>query len=91
MLRRACAGLVALLALALAPSAFAATFTVSSNQDSGAGTLRQAILDANGSPGVDTIDFNLTFSNSVITPTTSLPPITGQVMIDGSTPGSASA
>ena len=39
MLRRACAGVVALCALALAPSAFAATFTVGSNQDSGAGTL----------------------------------------------------
>ena len=32
---------------------------------------------------VNTIDFNLTLSNSVITPATSLPPITGQVTIDG--------
>ena len=33
------------------------TFTVTSTADSGAGTLRQAILDANGSLGTDTIDF----------------------------------
>ena len=37
-------------------SAHAATFTVSSAKDSGAGTLRQAILDANATPGADLID-----------------------------------
>src|ERR1043165_6425721 len=35
------------------------TFTVTSTNDSGAGTLRQAILDANGNPGADTIAFNI--------------------------------
>ena len=87
MLRRATAGLVVLLALACAPSAFAATFTVTTNADSGVGSLRQAILDANGSPGVDVIDFNLTFSNSTITPVTSLPPVSGEVTFDGSAGG----
>jgi predicted outer membrane repeat protein len=40
-----------------ATAAGAATFTVSTNADSGAGSLRQAILDANAAGGRDTIDF----------------------------------
>ena len=89
MLRRGCAGLVALLALALAPSALAATFTVTTNGTSGPGSLRQAILDSNltGPGTVNTIQFALTFSNSVITLQTSLPPITGQVIVDGAAGG----
>ena len=38
---------------------FAATFTVTTTADSGPGSLRQAILDANASPGADTIVFNI--------------------------------
>ena len=46
------------LALALvAASVGAATFTVTNTNDSGAGSLRQAILSANGTPGLDTIQF----------------------------------
>ena len=61
--RRACAGtvpVVAVLAAAsvLAPSAGAATFTVSSTADSGGGSLRQAVLDANASGTDDTIAFS---------------------------------
>ena len=41
---------------ALAP---AATFTVINTNDSGTGSLRQALLDANGNPGLDTIAFNI--------------------------------
>ena len=37
----------------------AATFTVINTNDSGAGSLRQAILDANASAGLDDIDFNI--------------------------------
>ena len=37
----------------------AATFTVTNTNDSGAGSLRQAILDANANPGLDTIAFNI--------------------------------
>ncbi len=37
----------------------AATFTVTNTNDSGPGSLRQAILDANASPGADTIAFNI--------------------------------
>src|SRR5262245_7221234 len=36
------------------------TFTVLNLADSGAGSLRQAILDANGTPGDDTITFSVT-------------------------------
>lgn len=52
---------VAVLALALGGSlvgaapAFAATFDVTSPADSGPGSLRQAVLDANGSDGTDVI------------------------------------
>jgi streptogramin lyase len=35
------------------------TFTVTNNLDSGPGTLRQAILDANSQPGPNTINFNI--------------------------------
>lgn len=52
----------ALAALALAVGACptdggAATFTVINDQDAGPGSLRQAILDANQTPGSDTIEF----------------------------------
>lgn len=47
---------VGMLALA-APAAWANTFTVSNTNDSGAGSLRQAITNANNAPGEDTITF----------------------------------
>ncbi len=37
-----------------------ADFTVTNTNDSGAGSLRQAILDANASMGLDTIAFDIT-------------------------------
>jgi len=36
----------------------AATFTVTNILDTGAGSLRQAIVDANANPGSDTITFD---------------------------------
>ena len=68
-----------------------ATFTVTSSANSGPGTLRQAILDANTTPGPDTISFNLPGSGvQTIAPTNALPAITNQVFIDGfSQPGSS--
>ena len=36
-----------------------ATFTVTNNADSGPGSLRQAINDANPTPGANTIGFNI--------------------------------
>src|SRR5262245_4245805 len=47
-----------------------ATFTVVNTADSGAGSLRQAIIDANGSAGADIIDFNIGSGLQTIIPTT---------------------
>ncbi|MDY0746607.1 cadherin-like domain-containing protein [Paucibacter sp. R3-3] len=68
-----------------------ATFTVTSTGNTGAGTLRQAILDANASSGLDTIVFNIAGGGvQTITPTTALPTITDPVIINGYTqPGAA--
>ncbi len=62
----------------------APTLTVTNTNDSGAGSLRQAILDANANPDADIIGFNLPdFTVQTITPLTELPAITEPVMIDG--------
>jgi hypothetical protein len=50
-------GLAFTLAPFLASGALAATFTVSSLNDSGPGSLRQAVLEANASPGADEVVF----------------------------------
>lgn len=49
-----------LLALGIATPAYATVFVVSNTGDSGPGTLRQAILDANAAAGPHTINFALT-------------------------------
>ena len=69
----------------------ALTYSVTNTDDSGAGSLRQAILDANANAGADTINFNITGSGvHTITPATGLPTITDAVTIDGYTqPGSS--
>src|SRR5437870_2383001 len=61
-----------------------ATFTVTNTSSSGAGSLAQAILDANANPGADTIVFNIPGSGPrrIIAV---LPPITDTVTIDGRT------
>jgi len=51
--------------LAPATPAAAATFTVSNLNDSGAGSLRQAILDANGMAGPDVVDFQAGLSGTI--------------------------
>jgi len=71
-------------ALLTADRARAATFTVTSLNDAGAGSLRQAILDANAAAGGDAISFSV---NGTITLTSgALPPIAGNLTITG--PGS---
>ena len=71
--------------------ASAAVFTVTNVNDNGAGSLRQAILNANASPGADTINFNIPGSGvQTIAPTNALPDITDIVTINGfSQPGSS--
>ena len=70
--------------------AFAATFTVTNTNSSGAGSLAQAITDANNTAGADVIQFNLpTNQPGIITLSGVLPTITEAVFIDGySQPGS---
>jgi hypothetical protein len=82
--------LAALLAFA-GLSANAATFTVINTNDSGPGSLRQAIDDANTTAGADTINFNIPGAGvQTITPASALPEITEAVTIDGYTqPGTA--
>jgi len=77
--------------LLVAAAAPANTFTVTSTADSGAGTLRQAILDANANAGPDTIAFNVTGSGVHTIPLASpLPALTSPVTIDGYTQAGAS-
>ena len=66
-------------------------FVVTNNNDSGLGSLRDAITNANATVGKDTISFDIPGSGiKVITLLTSLPDITDAVVIDGSTqPGYA--
>ncbi|MGI9086119.1 MAG: choice-of-anchor Q domain-containing protein, partial [Chthoniobacterales bacterium] len=74
--------LLAGLHLSFAPSAAeAAGFSVTNTNDSGAGSLRQAILDANTNPGADTIDFAAILSGQTITLTSGELPITEDVTI----------
>jgi len=82
-----------LLALVLvASTASANTYTVTSTADSGAGSLRQAILDANANPGADTIAFAIVGTGPhTIAPTSALPIVTGSVTIDGYTQSGSSA
>ena len=73
---------------------FANVYTVINTADAGAGSLRQAIIDANANGGKDTIRFNIAaggnlFEGSgantyaVIELLTALPTITGSLFIDG--------
>ena len=60
-------------------------YTVTSTGNSGLGSLRQAILNANAHAGPDTIHFAIVGANKAITLSSALPTITGVVAIDGST------
>src|SRR6185295_15901946 len=81
-----------LAALLVTASAPAATYTVTSTADSGAGSLREAITSANGNPGADTINFNIVGSGvHTIAPATPLPNISDAVTINGYSQPGASA
>src|SRR2546423_2326830 len=66
------------------------TFTVTNTNDSGAGSLRQAILDANKTTTADTINFAIGSGAKTITPLSHLPGVEQPLTIDGTTqPGFA--
>lgn len=68
----------------------ATTFTVTNAQDSGPGSLRQAILDANANAGADVINFSIGSFQQTIVFSSLLPVITDPVTIDATTqPGFA--
>jgi len=82
---RAARAVVALLACFGSASVLALTFPVTNTADSGPGSLRQAVLDANGSGGADQIDITVA---GAITLTTGELVISESVTING--PGARS-
>jgi len=72
----------------LEPRVLLATFTVTNTLNSGAGSLRQAITDANATTAADVIRFALPVSGGTVAsihPATPLPAITAPLDIDGTT------
>jgi len=66
----------------------AATYVVTNTNDAGPGSLRQAIIDANGNIGTDDIAFNISGAGvHTIAPLTDLPWVSGPTNIDGWTQG----
>ena len=73
-------------------TANAATFVVTNTNNAGAGSLRQAILDANARAGTDFIFFNIPGGGvHTIRPLAQLPTITSAVTIDGYTESGSGA
>ena len=69
------------------------TFSVTNTNDAGAGSLRQAIQNANSNPGADAISFAIPGTGTqTISLLSALPAISAAVTIDGTTqnPGSSS-
>ncbi len=77
----------------LEPRMLLATFLVTTTADSGSSplSLRQAIIDSNAAPGLNTIDFSIgaVASQQTIAPASALPAITNAVLIDGWSQGGA--
>jgi hypothetical protein len=80
-----------MLGCGFALSSFASTFTVTNTADSGAGSFRQAILNANANSGTNSIVFQISGTPPfTITLASVLPAITSPVIIDATTqPGFA--
>ena len=82
--------IAAALFVLVVPCASAATFTVTNINDSGIGSLRQAILDANANSGTDLIAFNIPDAGPHTIQPDGLPSITDPIVIDGySQPGAS--
>ncbi|PYQ30476.1 MAG: hypothetical protein DMF56_06585 [Acidobacteria bacterium] len=71
--------------VSLAAVAGADVYFVTSPNDSGPGTLRQAILDANAHPGLDQIDFSVATTDRVLINFLSPLVITSPLILDGAT------
>jgi hypothetical protein len=80
MIARATAWFVVLLIVGVASRIPAASFVVTNLADAGPGTLRQAILQANTTPGDNSISIT---TNGTITLVTELPAITNNLVITG--------
>ncbi len=89
MLRTSARALALASLVSIAPAS-AATFTVVNTADSGGGSLRQAILDANAGSGSDTIVFNIPGSGLHTIQALDTMAITNPVVIDGYTQSGAS-
>jgi hypothetical protein len=84
-------GVWLILAAGFCASARAVTNFVTTTSDSGAGSLREAISNANATAALDFIHFNIAGAGPhTITPATALPVITNSVVIDGYTQSGAS-
>src|SRR5436853_1821694 len=68
-----------------AAPALATDYPVTTTDDSGPGSLRDAITSANGHPGLDRITFAIGTGSQTIRPQEHLPTITAPVVIDGTT------
>ncbi len=66
----------------------AAVYTVSNSADSGAGSLRQAVVDVNVNSGADTILIDRSLNGGTIDLLSSLPALKENVTIDGPAEGS---
>src|SRR5947199_137307 len=69
-----------------------ASFSVINTSDNGAGSLRQAILDANANAGADTVVFAIgaVGSSQTISPTSALPTVSDPITLDAWSQGGAS-
>ena len=78
---------VGVMTVLLAPlPAHAVTFMVTNTNNAGAGSLRRAIANANATPALDNVHFNIAGAGlHVISPASPLPDITSPLNIDGTT------
>ena len=86
---------VAVVASAFGPRverAYALSFTVTTTADAGVGSLRQALTDANTTPGPIVIGFSIPGSGvHTIAPASALPTLGGNIVIDGYTQSGATS
>ncbi|SMQ85884.1 Uncharacterized conserved protein, contains a C-terminal beta-barrel porin domain [Devosia lucknowensis] len=75
---------VVVLSLAMTAAGAAATFVVTTADDTGIGSLRQALASAASAGGSNTIVFDPALSGQVITMTSAYEPINGNLTIDAS-------